>query len=314
MKQTFSIQFVSQITGINSHTIRAWEKRYQAITPSRDKNKRRLYTQDDIDRLKKIHDLCSLGNNVSDIAVLECNDLDELHVKYFSEQNIALNNPQQVEIEAIDINQTLQNLIMALTHYKLDIISHELEKAHGSLNPREFVLNLILPLLNEIGIQVASGHISVGMEHAINSIIKFHLGLVLFKRYQIKSNRDINVIIATPEYEFREIPALISAILCSFYNLQFAYLGCNMSAFSLKDTIDQIGAKLVLLSVSKSYCKQNKSYLNQFIQELTVDAKHQTWISGLQNNLAIQESRNLINIPSLQFLDNKLNNSTKELR
>ncbi len=311
MKQTFSIQFVSQITGINSHTIRAWEKRYNAITPLRDKNKRRLYTQDDIDRLKQIHDLCSLGNNVSDIAILEQEQLSELHLKYFEQKATAQNT--EIEIEDIDINQTLQNLIMALTHYKLDIISHELDKAQQALNPREFALNLVIPLLSEIALQVASGHITIGMEHAIVSIIKFHLGRVLFKKYQIKVNRSINVVIATPEYEFREIPALISAILCSFYNLQFAYLGTNMSAYSLKDTVEQIGAKLLILNISKSYGIQNQSHFDQFLKSLSENSNFKTWITGA-NQQKLEGIKNVYSIPSIQFLDNKLNNSTKESR
>ncbi len=308
MNQSFSIQFVSQVTGINSHTLRAWEKRYNAVTPLRDQNKRRLYTQADIDRLKKIHDLCSLGNNVSDIAILDDEHLSKLHTQYFNE----VNNLSQTneKIEPIDINQTLQNLIMALSHYKLDIISHELEKAQRSLSAREFTLNLIIPLLSEVGLQVAGGHISVGMEHAISSVIKFNLGLVLFKKYQTKNSSKTSILICTPEKEFREIPALITTILCASYNYRFMYLGTNMSAFSLKDTIQQISPSILLLSVTKAYCINNRNsfqiYLNTLLQS---NFENNIWVTGAQTKMI--DSPKVTTIASLQFLDHHLNKLTK---
>ncbi len=307
MNQSFSIQFVSQVTGINSHTLRAWEKRYNAVTPLRDQNKRRLYTQADIDRLKKIHDLCSLGNNVSDIAILDDVNLTKLHTQYFRE---ATNLNQTIEkVEPIDINQTLQNLIMALSHYKLDIIAHELEKAQRSLSAREFTLNLIIPLLSEVGLQVAGGHISIGMEHAISSIIKFNLGLVLFKKYQSKNSNKTSILICTPEKEFREIPALITTILCASYNYRFMYLGTNMSAFSLKDAIKQINPSILLLSVTKAYCTNHKNSFQIFLNTLLQsDFKNDFWITGAQVKLI--DSPRITTISSLQFLDHHLNKLT----
>jgi len=304
MNQSFSIQFVSQITGINSHTLRAWEKRYNAVTPARDQNKRRLYTQADIDRLKKIHDLCSLGNNVSDIAVLDDANLSTLHKQYFKEVNNL--DLKDEHIEPLDINQTLQNLIMALSHYKLDIISHELEKAQRSLTPREFTLNLILPLLSEVGLQVAGGHISVGMEHAISSIIKFNLGLVLFKKYQTKNFNKTSIVICTPDKEFREIPALITTILCASYNYKFMYLGTNMSAFSLKDAVEQIKPNILLLSITKSYSINHRNTFKLFLNTLLQgELKNEIWIQGAQTKLV--DSNKVTSIASLQFLDHHLN-------
>lgn len=301
MTQSFSIQFVSQVTGINAHTLRAWEKRYNAVTPLRDANKRRLYTQSDIDRLKRIHDLCSLGNNVSDIATLNDENLNKLHSQYFNENNSSQNEAQ----EEIDINQTLQNLIMALTFYKLDIISHELEKAQQSLSAREFTLNLILPLIAEIGQLVASGHISVGMEHAITSILKFNLGLVLFKKYQTKNSKQASIVICTPEKEFREIPALISAILCSSYNFQFMYLGTNMSAYSLKDALEQIKPDYLLLSVTKSYGVNYHNSFKIFLNTLLkTPLKTKIWITGIQNSLI--DSPQITLAPSIRLLDHQL--------
>jgi hypothetical protein len=43
-EKKFNIQLAAQMTGLTAHTIRAWEKRYQALSPERTNNGRRLYS------------------------------------------------------------------------------------------------------------------------------------------------------------------------------------------------------------------------------------------------------------------------------
>ncbi len=306
MSETFSIQFVSQITGINGHTIRAWEKRYKAVIPKRDKNKRRLYTNEDIERLKRIHDLCSLGNSVSDIAILADEELERLHEKYFEKMANGNGSGAQEVVEPIDINLTLQNLMMAIHHYKLDIISHELEKAQGSLSAREFALNLIVPLLMEIGMHVQDGLITVGMEHAITAIIRFHLGQMIFKQYQRKKHFNYHVVLATPEKEFSDFSIMISALLCSHYNLKFTYLGVNMTPYALADATKQIGADLTILNVSRSFIIDHaetfKNYLKNFLSKS--DPKLKLWVTGV--NQKTESSYPVDFYPTQQTLDQAL--------
>lgn len=76
----YSIQFVSNVTGINPHTIRAWEKRYGATNPHRDKNGKRLYSDTQIKRLKVLHTLVNFGNSISDVAKLTRQELSLIHI------------------------------------------------------------------------------------------------------------------------------------------------------------------------------------------------------------------------------------------
>ena len=150
----FSIQFVSQVTGINAHTLRAWEKRYSAVVPQRNTKGKRLYSQDNIERLKKLIFLVNMGSSISDISGLETERLEELVSQY------DVSKPKKVEKKAaadVDINSTLQNLVMALYGYKLDIISHELDKIKAQLGPRDFALSILSPLLKEVGDLVDRG-------------------------------------------------------------------------------------------------------------------------------------------------------------
>ena len=209
MERSFSIQFVSKITGINAHTIRAWEKRYAAVVPKRSDNGKRIYSQADVDRLKKLHELVKLGNAISDVAKLDEGELSSMYADYV--QTGDDETVEKIPIENIDIHLTLQNLILALKSYKLDIISHELEKIKSSVDSREFALSIITPLLAEVGKLVENEMLNVAQEHALSSVLRFHIGQMLYKNVSNQAGASGTVVLATPEGELHEFGILIAA-------------------------------------------------------------------------------------------------------
>lgn len=69
---------VSQITGIPVDTLRAWERRYEVVSPRRAGGTARLYDQDDVDRLQRIKRLVDAGHAIGSVARLGSDDLDAL--------------------------------------------------------------------------------------------------------------------------------------------------------------------------------------------------------------------------------------------
>lgn len=64
------IRSVSQITGVNPITLRAWERRYDLIRPTRTPAGHRLYSQADIRTIKRIQELAESGMGFAQIASL----------------------------------------------------------------------------------------------------------------------------------------------------------------------------------------------------------------------------------------------------
>lgn len=64
------IRTVSLLTGVNSVTLRAWERRYNLITPQRTPKGHRLYTQPDVQRINRIVELLNQGISVSHVKPL----------------------------------------------------------------------------------------------------------------------------------------------------------------------------------------------------------------------------------------------------
>ena len=65
-----SIKIVARRTGLSAHVIRIWEKRYGATTPERTATNRRLYSEEQIDRLSLLRDLTQAGHSISNVAKL----------------------------------------------------------------------------------------------------------------------------------------------------------------------------------------------------------------------------------------------------
>lgn len=69
------IKVASRRSGLTSHVIRVWEKRYSAVSPTRTASNRRLYTDADIEHLRLLHEAISAGHSIGQIASLADADL-----------------------------------------------------------------------------------------------------------------------------------------------------------------------------------------------------------------------------------------------
>src|SRR5579871_2950965 len=79
MRETMhTIKFVAQHTGLSAHTIRAWERRYAALSPERTATNRRLYSTDDMEKLSLLRRAVQAGHNIGQIARLSLSDLQRL--------------------------------------------------------------------------------------------------------------------------------------------------------------------------------------------------------------------------------------------
>ena len=61
---------ISRLTGINSVTLRAWERRYGLLKPQRTHKGHRLYSQADVTRVREIQTWLARGLAISKIKVL----------------------------------------------------------------------------------------------------------------------------------------------------------------------------------------------------------------------------------------------------
>ncbi len=95
---TYQIGTVSSLTGVDAHTIRAWERRYGALEPTRDEAGRRRYDDHAIERLQLLKGLVDCSEPIGAIARLSDDELRDRLSKLAAheEQSAAHRGPAAV--------------------------------------------------------------------------------------------------------------------------------------------------------------------------------------------------------------------------
>ncbi len=74
-EHVYGIGAVAKLTGLTDHTIRVWERRYNAVVTKRSGNGRRIYTPADVEKLGLLKSLTDQGISIGKIAA---GSVDEL--------------------------------------------------------------------------------------------------------------------------------------------------------------------------------------------------------------------------------------------
>ncbi len=243
----YSIQFVSNVTGINPHTIRAWEKRYGATKPVRDKNGRRLYSDSEIHRLDLLNKLVSYGNNISDIAYMDVSELNTVVEKYGKTDK----GTHRSDVK-IDIESTLGSIYLGVKFFKLDVMNHELSKAAEALSSVDFAMKIVKPLIDEIRKLKGEGLLTPDQREQVYLIIKSHL---IKKIYLFKSTPGSKkkILIASPQGRLNELGAMVATILFLDLNYEVDFLGGNVKPEILGELSKQFKPEYIFVGLNYSH-------------------------------------------------------------
>jgi MerR family transcriptional regulator, light-induced transcriptional regulator len=271
MEVSYTIQMAAKISGVGVHTIRAWEKRYKAIVPKRDLTGHRVYSKEDIEKLILLSELCLLGYSISKIASMSISDL-KVQLKELGKTEDSIKslemNLYETETEFVDYNQSLTIILLALKSYKLDIVAKEISKLKIVMNPRDFALKIILPIMSELGEAVMRGDYTISHEHALSSIVKFHIGHILYRSDDQENKDYITMVFCGVEQDYHEFGILIGALLAIHYRIKIYYLGPNLPYASAIDAMKFLEANYIVVGATTVVSSLGPNYLNNYVTKL----------------------------------------------
>jgi MerR family transcriptional regulator, light-induced transcriptional regulator len=302
----YNIQTVAQMCGLSTHCIRAWEKRYGAIRPARSDNGRRLYSEEELNRIIMLGKLSSLGNSISLIANLPDEELEKLLEKMSHNKN-SLQTSQSKSL--VEPKTYLNNLFLALNAYKLDILTHELNKASMDLSCRDFALEVVATLFRKVGEYVHDGRMSIAQEHALSAITKFFIGRRISQHYRTDQNAKLKVTLATPLGEHHSIGLMLAGLLMAEHNVSFIYLGEDLPEESIADAAKASNSDVVLLAISPAFAPKNINEVSLNLRR-HLPSTTQIWIGGAVRDIKATTIREagITTFDCLANLDKKLEN------
>lgn len=212
---TYSIQLTSSLSGVSSHCIRAWERRYNAVVPQRDELGHRLYSKEDITRFVVLRKLSQAGCSISHISRLSDSELNDLLEKTGETVDEELKEIFRLGQHSISPNNSLSVLVMALDNLKIDIFIHELNKASVELTAKDLCLGILLPLLEKSTSMMLSNTLSEISYSLVLSEFKSTLYKKLNAVLRSEKIPRINVLVLSAPGKINELRGLVLGLLAA---------------------------------------------------------------------------------------------------
>lgn len=276
----YSIKEISKITGIQAHTLRIWEQRYDLFHPVRSKTNIRQYTDNDLKKILNISILRRNGHKISHIAKLRDDEIYELASIVTSSQ---LSNNGEF------INRIIEFTIQ----FDREEIIRLLDKFTEN-NSVEYLITSTLPLLlTEIGDKWMTNHLKVAHEHFISNLIKEYLLSEISKLPAAVS--PIKCVGFLHENESHEFALICANYLFLKRGIQFVYLGANLPDDNLEFIQNHIKPDFVITSFISHV---PPPWINRYVDKLELIFNDSNILIGGSNTHQLTSQSHRIHILS----------------
>jgi DNA-binding transcriptional MerR regulator/methylmalonyl-CoA mutase cobalamin-binding subunit len=265
----FPIRAVARLTGLELDTLRAWERRYEAVQPTRDA-RGRLYSEADVHRLQLLGAAVDRGHSIGRVAALSDTKLEAL----------------LATTGAIDATRgsladvaggTLDLLLRPLERFDHDEVERQLNRLALAMPPRDLVTMVVLPFMRRVGDEWHAGRLSIAQEHLASAILRNLLGALV--RIYARERPSRRLLFATPVGERHEFGILAAAMMAAAGGLGTLYLGPDIPARQIVDASTRAAVDVVVIGVV--YVQRGRE-LQRPLEELAerLPPPAELWIGG----------------------------------
>ena len=280
----YPIRAVSRLTGISIDTLRAWERRYQVVTPQRDE-RGRLYTEADVERLRLLNAAVGRGHAIGRLAGMRDEELQELMAGSVAVAGDAL-AVKSARLE--DPGAAPRSVMAAIERLDYAEAERELALLAAVLTPRELVYRVAQPLMKEVGEAWHNGRLSVAQEHMTSALLRNLVGALIPQHR--RSAPVGKLLFATPSGEHHEFGILLSAMLAVGGGLGIVYLGASLPAEEIVTAAQKTAPQVVVLGfIGANGARAAMADLQQVASRLP--AQIELWVGGTQGESLVKEVR-----------------------
>jgi MerR family transcriptional regulator, light-induced transcriptional regulator len=255
------IRVVARRTGLTPEVIRAWERRYSLVKPKRSQTGRRLYSDEDIEKLRLVRRATLSGRRVGDVSHLSMEALEALT----REDEREIQGVPDAQMPDVDPNlqraprthpadadaQTAAVFVEACMEAVRDLdhsrLAMNLNRGLLNLGAIGFIDRILGPLLREIGASWKEGRLDPYNEHLATGAVRQVCSQVF-----VRGNPDPTapvVVVTTPAGQRHEIGALFAACAAHTVGCNVVYLGADLPARDIARAAAQVNADVVALSI-----------------------------------------------------------------
>jgi DNA-binding transcriptional MerR regulator/methylmalonyl-CoA mutase cobalamin-binding subunit len=286
--ELYPIRTVATLTGVNPITLRAWERRYGLIKPTRTESGHRLYTQNDIDNIHRIVALLDKGVSISQVRN-------------------ALSAPAAGPISGEETGPWANyrtQMITAITQFDEERLE-DLYNEILAIYPADLMTRkVLLPLLVELGTRWETAEGSVAEEHFFGVYLRNKLGARFHHRHRHATGPKI--LAACLPGEQHEIGLLLFALAANDAGFRLILLGGDMPLADLPHAARRSQCDAIVLSGS---IEPKPSLLMEALPQLVAAIDVPVFVGGLTSI----RHRDAINAAAAQALGNDLHAGLKRI-
>lgn len=259
------IREISRLTGVNTVTLRAWERRYGLLKPTRTEKGHRLYSHDDVQRVKTIQSWLVRGLAISKVkGILNSETADDAEAGIDS---VWLEYSARIETALSQLNRA------ALTGLLNELVA---------LYPAEIVADqLLAPVLEKL--QIATEYGARTKLAFLHSLVLEHFYFGHYRQRQTAKGK--RVLVVNLNAEDSDILPLILNYSLLVNTFQAEYIG-YLPLPELVFAVEQAGADgVVLYSDSATHLGNLRQQLLEWQQILMIPV----FVAGKITRMFIEE-------------------------
>lgn len=239
------IQVAARRAGLNAALLRAWERRYGAVEPWRSETQQRLYSDAEIERLRRLRIVTEAGRRIRDVSGLDDEQLAALVEEDMLSQR-GQSGPTQAGRPGL---HELRDRCLEKVRDRDDRgLRRELERAVLLYDPLVFLDDVVGTMMEQVGRAWAEHRIDPSHEHTASITVRALLEDLLAK-LEVEAPRG-RFAVVVPAGERHELGAFGLAVALATCGCDALRLGAELPAASIVDFAHDQGVDAVAVSVT----------------------------------------------------------------
>ncbi len=241
-----NITAVERDTRIGKDALRVWEKRYGFPNPTRDTNGERLYPPEQVEKLRVIKRLLDAGHRPGRVVAMPIEQLHQL-----SEELRDNDAPKPGRLSRPErAHEEIRQIIAVLKTHDPALIRREFSQTIMRTGLSQFVINLALPLMHEIGEAWASGELHIFEEHLCSEVLETSLRAAMAAAPEATQKSRPRVLMSTFPGESHSLGLLMAEALFQVEGCACMSLGAQTPLQDLVNAANAHRADIVAVSFS----------------------------------------------------------------
>jgi DNA-binding transcriptional MerR regulator len=222
-------------TGVSTHQLRAWERRYGLLRPRRSAGNYRLYSPADEARVRLMQRYLAEGVPAAQAAELTIS----------ARFGVSVGGGR--EVPRRDVNAAQGEIRGALGRFDETSAQRTLERLFAAYTPTTVTRDVLLPYMHEVGEQWSAGRVTVAQEHFATNFFVARL-LALARGWD--RGLGPRALLACAPNEQHALALIVFGIALHELGWRITYLGADTPIETLAEVADIIHPELTVMAAT----------------------------------------------------------------